>query len=292
MIIRPKNYTAISLLVSALLLVAGVVFAGQAATVTHVSGPLVARKADGAIRAVSIGSGVDEGDTVVTEKRTYARLKFNDGGEVTLKPNSQFKVEKFSYNQGKPKDDAASYNLIKGGLRAITGQVGKRGNPDSYQMKTPTATIGVRGTAFIAEYVQEGESAGSPDNRVTVAALDAWQASALPVLSDAAPVGAASVRNERPLLLADSGLIGGQGGRAPGLYVQVLDGIIHVTNGGGSQNFSAGQFGFTAGFQQPPVILPSNPGMQFTPPPSFSSSTGSQGGSGGSKPGSVDCVVR
>jgi len=62
-------------------------------------------------------------------------------------------------------------------------------------------------------------------------------------------------------------------GRSPGLYVQVLDGMIHVTNGGGAQNFSAGQFGFTPSLQQPPVILPTNPGMQFTPPPVFQPNT-------------------
>jgi hypothetical protein len=55
----------------------------------------------------------------------------------------------------------------------------------------------------------------------------------------------------------------------PGLYVQVLDGVINVANSGGSQQFAAGQFGFTPGFAQPPIILPSNPGLQFTPPPTF-----------------------
>ena len=157
---NPRKITAISLLVSGLLLLATIVFAGQAATVTHLSGPLAARKADGAIKAISIGSKIEEGDTVVTEKRTYARLKFNDGSEVTLKPNSQFKVDKFSYDQGKPKDDSASFNLIKGGLRTITGQIGKRGNQDSYQMKVPTATIGIRGTIYDAQYCQ-GDSCGA-----------------------------------------------------------------------------------------------------------------------------------
>jgi len=155
-----RKTTVTSLLVSGLLLLAAVALAGQAATVTHVSGPLAARKADGATKAIFIGSKVDEGDTVVTEKRTYARLKFNDGSEVTLKPNSQFKVEKFSYDETKPKDDAGSFNLIKGGLRTITGQVGKRGNQDSYQMKTPTATIGIRGTIYDAHFCQ-GDSCGS-----------------------------------------------------------------------------------------------------------------------------------
>lgn len=80
-------------------------------------------------------------------------------------------------------------------------------------------------------------------------------------------------------------------GRAPGLYVQVLDGMINVSNTGGSQNFTAGQFGFTPGFQQPPVVLPTNPGIQFSPPPSFSSST-QPGISTASKSGTVDCEVR
>lgn len=78
---------------------------------------------------------------------------------------------------------------------------------------------------------------------------------------------------------------------APGLYVQVLDGMIHLSNGGGSANFTAGQFGYTPGFQQPPVILPSNPGMQFTPPPTFSNPVASVS-STASKSAAVDCVVR
>jgi hypothetical protein len=155
-----RKTTAISLLVSALLLWSTAALASVAATVTHLSGPLAARKADGVTKAISIGSKVDEGDTVVTEKRTYARLKFNDGSEVTLKPSSQFKVDKYSFDEAKPKDDAGSFNLIKGGLRTITGQIGKRGNEDSYQMKTPTATIGIRGTIYDAHFCQ-GDSCGT-----------------------------------------------------------------------------------------------------------------------------------
>lgn len=81
--------------------------------------------------------------------------------------------------------------------------------------------------------------------------------------------------------------------RAPGLYVQVLDGLIHVTNPAGTANFSAGQFGFTPSFKQPPVILPANPGIQFTPPPMFNSSTSlGVNGSGAPRSNTVDCEVR
>jgi hypothetical protein len=68
--------------------------------------------------------------------------------------------------------------------------------------------------------------------------------------------------------------------------------MINISNKGGTQNFTAGQFGFTPGDQQPPVILPENPGLQLTPPRSFSTTTGSTRGSSGAKPGDVDCIVR
>lgn len=78
---------------------------------------------------------------------------------------------------------------------------------------------------------------------------------------------------------------------APGLYVQVIDGLINVTNKGGAQNFSAGQFGFVPSFKQPPVVLPRNPGIQFVPPPVFNSSTPTAGST--PKPAAaVDCIVR
>lgn len=157
---NPRKTTAISLLVCGLLLLASIALAAPAATVTHLSGPLVVRKANGTTKALAIRSTVEAGDTVETAKRTYARLKFTDGSEVTLKPNTQFKVEQYAYDQAKPKNDAGSFNLIKGGLRTITGQIGKRGNQDSYRMRTPTATIGIRGTIYDATYCT-GDSCGS-----------------------------------------------------------------------------------------------------------------------------------
>lgn len=82
------------------------------------------------------------------------------------------------------------------------------------------------------------------------------------------------------------------GGLAPGLYVSVTNGQIALSNKGGSTNFTAGQFGFTSSLTQPPVIVPKNPAMQFTPPPAFSSSTSTQASNSGAKAGTVDCVVR
>jgi hypothetical protein len=152
-----RRTSVISSFIAVLLLwVTTLALAAPVATVTHVSGPIAVRKSDGNVKSISIGSKIDDGDTVVTEKRTYARLKFTDGSEVTLKPGSQFLVEAFSFDQEKPQEDNAVLRLIKGGLRTVTGQVGKRGNQDKYQMKTPGATIGIRGTMYEVSYYPEG----------------------------------------------------------------------------------------------------------------------------------------
>jgi hypothetical protein len=79
---------------------------------------------------------------------------------------------------------------------------------------------------------------------------------------------------------------------AVGLYVHVIDGVISLSTGGGSQNFTAGQFGYTASVSQPPVLVPTNPGIQFTPPPSFAPPATSGTSTAPGKSGTVDCIVR
>jgi hypothetical protein len=166
-----KRIMLLNIMLLTMLSTASVALAATAATITHLSGPLAVRKADGSSKALAIGSKVDEGDTVVTQKRTYARLKFTDGSEITLKPDTQFKVEVHQYDKANPQADAASYNLIKGGLRTITGQIGKRGDQDSYKMKTPTATIGIRGTIYDAQFCQ-GDSCGNLNPGLYLAVTD------------------------------------------------------------------------------------------------------------------------
>ncbi len=99
-----------------------------------------------------------------------------------------------------------------------------------------------------------------------------------------------------PLQLAQldvtSPVAGDTGGRMPGLYVHVIDGMIHLTNKGGTQNFAAGQFGYASSLFLPPVILPRNPGMQFMPPPVFNMVGTAQAGTVNREPGAVDCEVR
>ena len=121
--------------------------AGQ---VTQLSGTLSVRKADGTVRILSQRSQVDSGDTVSTERDSYAQIRFTDGAQLTLKPNSAVKIDNFQFTEDKPQEDSFLYSLVKGGLRAVTGIVGKR-SKDKYELGTATATIGIRGTTFSAD---------------------------------------------------------------------------------------------------------------------------------------------
>lgn len=121
--------------------------AGVAGQVTHLSGTLSAKRADGATKLLSVRSEVQEGDLLTTEVDTYARIKFVDGAEVVLRPSSQLRVASYSYAENKPQSDNVFISLLKGGLRAVTGLIGKR-NREAVSFSTPTATIGIRGTHF------------------------------------------------------------------------------------------------------------------------------------------------
>ena len=245
-----------TLLCAVLLLAGGAAWAGQVVgIVEHLSGPLMDRKADGTVKVLAAKSEVESGDTLVAEKNTYAQIRFIDNSEITLRPGTTFKIDKFAYDAGKPDEDSAAFSLVKGGLRSITGLLGKR-NKEKFQLKTPAATIGIRGTTFIAQWV---EDAGA-----------AKQATPGPVT---------------PGLVPDL---------APGLHVAVLDGMIVVTNPGGAQHFQAGQFGFVPNMSAPPIVIPQNPGLKFTPPPSFSIGAGGPLASQGpaALQNAVDCIVR
>ena len=115
--------------------------------VTHLSGVLSAKKPDGAIRILAERSEVSTGDVLTSEKNTYANIRFSDGTQMTMKPASSVKVEKFAYQVDKPQEDSFAVSLITGGLRLVTGLVGAR-NRAKFSVTTQTATIGIRGTTF------------------------------------------------------------------------------------------------------------------------------------------------
>jgi hypothetical protein len=134
--------------------------AEPAGQITHLAGILSVIHADGSSKTLAVKSNVEQGDLLTTEKDTYARVKFVDGAEIVMRPGTQLKVESYSFNPAKPETDNMLVSMFKGGLRAVTGLIGKR-NHDKVNFSTATATIGIRGTHF-GSLLCQGDCANVP----------------------------------------------------------------------------------------------------------------------------------
>ena len=130
-----------------LALFSGAVLAAGAGTVTHLSGTLSAQRADGSVRILSQKSEVNPGDVLTTQRDSYAQINFTDGSSMTMRPQTQLRIERYTFIQDQPGADSTFLRLLKGGLRTVTGLIGKRGNLDAYKIGTNTATIGIRGSS-------------------------------------------------------------------------------------------------------------------------------------------------
>jgi hypothetical protein len=155
----------------AAILIAPTLAFGQGA-VQYLSGTLSVIRPDGSQRLLSEKSAVQAGDTLTTERDSYAQVRFSDGGQVTLRPNSQVKIDTYAFSEKEPERDGFAMSLLKGGLRAVTGLVGKRGNQNAYRLTTSTATIGIRGTDFTAIDIPQGAGANAPPSGVYVTVAD------------------------------------------------------------------------------------------------------------------------
>lgn len=122
-----------------------------AARVEFVAGSVQAAGLDGRQRTLLKGMEIGPGDTVQTNGNGRAQLRFSDGGYISLQPNTQFRVDEYKYEGKTDGNEKGHFSLIKGGLRAITGAIGHV-NKSNYRVNTPVATIGIRGTEFLAQY--------------------------------------------------------------------------------------------------------------------------------------------
>ena len=137
------------------------------ATIQHLSGTLFVQRADGSVRLLSERSEIRQGDAVTTERDSYAQMRFTDGAVVTLRPNTQVRLDSYRFVDAQPGNDNFALALLKGGLRKVTGLIGRRGTREAFRLVTPTATVGIRGTDFSVIQVEPGQGP-APGTYVTV----------------------------------------------------------------------------------------------------------------------------
>lgn len=98
-------------------------------------------------RTGKTGDRLKAKDTIVTDKKGFAVLVFDDNTRVTVQPKTELSIATYTYPKGRPKQGKVLLSLKKGGARTLTGRIGKS-NPKGFKIKTPSATMGIRGTGF------------------------------------------------------------------------------------------------------------------------------------------------
>ena len=110
--------------------------------------------ADGHTRPLERGIELDTGDTVrTTDGRVQIRM--TDGSYISLQPNTEFGIKNYRFEGRTDGTESAIYSLLKGAMRTVTGLVG-RTNRSRYQIGTPTATVGIRGTGGLIQILPDG----------------------------------------------------------------------------------------------------------------------------------------
>jgi hypothetical protein len=125
--------------------------------VVWVKGTLKAVMQNSEERILQKTSVIYEKDTLITDGASQAQIVFTDNTLMTFREGSKFYIKEYNFNPNSGQKSVGKYimNLIEGGFRTITGYIAKS-NPSDYQVNTPVATIGVRGTDY-AVYLKAGE---------------------------------------------------------------------------------------------------------------------------------------
>src|SRR5204863_2084953 len=94
------------------------------------------------VTRIAKGDEVVRNEVVRMAADSDARFVFRDDTNLSLGPGSTLKLDRTVFDDPKPGDIAI--RLTQGAFRFVTGN----SNKEAYEIKTPIATLGVRGTTL------------------------------------------------------------------------------------------------------------------------------------------------
>jgi hypothetical protein len=121
-----------------------------------VKGDIKVTSKDGKTESGKVGKKVTAGDTVAAGADARAKIVMADKNVINISPDSKIVIEKYE-NDGKDKKNV-ELNVVYGKVRASVEQK-YDGEKSKFNVKTPSAVAGVRGTDFMTSY--------NPSNKVS-----------------------------------------------------------------------------------------------------------------------------
>lgn len=142
--------------------------------ILYVNGRVTVER-DGKLYRAVPRAKVISGDKISTGADGRLHLRMSDDTLISLKPDTDFVIQTYRFAAAQEprgttgtsqspaqtrrpataqaaadEADSSVFSLLKGGFRAITGLIGQR-NRNAFSVSTPVATIGIRGTSFVAD---------------------------------------------------------------------------------------------------------------------------------------------
>lgn len=136
-----------------------VVTAKKVGVVESINGSVVAVNRHKISRKLLKGQPVYLGDKVITGEDGFVRLQMIDDAVIDLRCFSILVIEDYALNKANRR---SILNLLQGSLRKVTGKIGKL-TEDVYELKTPVASVGVRGTEYSLRVFQSKGCGGTID---------------------------------------------------------------------------------------------------------------------------------
>jgi hypothetical protein len=155
MVMAPNRYTFVLLLGLILLAVLARPAYAKIGEISQVKGSGVLERGSKVIIDGEVGAGVQSMDTAVTANGTM-RILFVDETRVDITEQSRLEIDEFVYD---PANDIGSLSIKAslGTVRYASGQIAKK-YKQNVKIRTPSATIGVRGTDFVMVVDEMGGS--------------------------------------------------------------------------------------------------------------------------------------
>lgn len=143
------------LAINLLLLISVPAFANVGSISEFQGGGTVKRAAK--VTAAAKGSGIQKNDTVSTNSQGRFKITFVDATTVNITQNSRLVIDDFVYDGNNKSKGKIGLKLALGTARYTSGAIAK-GNARGVGIRTPTATIAVRGTDFVMSVDEAGRS--------------------------------------------------------------------------------------------------------------------------------------
>jgi len=147
--------TILKLAINLLLLVSVPAFAGVGSISEFKGGGTVKRGAKATPAAK--GSNIEKNDTVSTNSQGRFKITFVDATTVNITQNSRLVIDDFVYDGNNKSKGKLGLKLALGTAKYTSGAIAK-GNARGVGIRTPTATIAVRGTDFVMSVDEAGRS--------------------------------------------------------------------------------------------------------------------------------------